>query len=326
MGILSLSPRPRGLELGDSESAMAIMKALFMTLVSLQLFRSNVSAYPQNYSDVVEGSGFSGPSGKFSLEGIVPENLTSMVTDTTDKGLDLFNQLYDTANTVVDGIIGFGRKLEDISFNIYNSVAGGPGKNGKSSSAVDLDGKIDELLNEAQKEWKQGDFRNKKYDDRLEYDIRSGIQEGRDTVLNLVKMVSEKAKEVEPAISQGVVDIADETKDLQKKAEPLIDTILKVNEVIKSPEFRSFMDEMDNIGKSFDKLSGGSSCKWNYARERYVTFDSSKAWVDEEFVRCRLEANGWNRYDDQLVNEIQGYTGKRWSVVERYLRYQALGY
>merc|ERR1712058_194878 len=124
--------------------------------------------------------------------------------------------------------------------------------------------------------------------------------------------------------SQGVVDIAEETKDLQKKAEPLIDTILKVNEVIKSPEFNSFMDEMDNIGKSFSKLFGGSSCKWNYARERYVTFDSSKAWVDEEFVRCRLEANGWNRYDDKLVNDIQGYTARPYDHCDYYLKNQAL--
>merc|ERR1719481_279558 len=88
----------------------------------------------------------------------------------------------------------------------------------------------------------------------VEMEIRRGIQAGRKNVLNLIKLIAEKADDVQPAISQGVLNVVEDTKDLQKKSKPLVDAIVKVNEVIESPEFRSFMDEIEDVGKSLSKV------------------------------------------------------------------------
>merc|ERR1712098_423715 len=189
--------------------------------------------------------------------------------------------------------------MEDVSFNIFNSVAAAPGKNG--------DGKP-----ESNVEVEDGDYDKSKNGHPVERDVRKGIQAGRKNVLNFIKMFAEKADEVKPAISQGVVDLAEETKDLQKKSRPLVDAFVKVNEVIESPEFRSFMDEIVGLGKSLSNEFGfGKKCKWRYDREQYMSIGeydyedgNSKAWVDREYIDCRLRQNGYNRYDEKLVREL----------------------
>jgi len=146
-----------------------------------------------------------------------------------------------------------------------------------------------------------------------------------------------KANEVQPAISQGVLDLAEETKDLQKKSKPLVDAIVKVNEVIESQEFRSFMDEIEGIGKSISKSLSkefGVQCKWNYDMEQYVNYgeyegypnEYPKAWVDTQFVKCRLRENGGNRDDQNLVRELQSRSGSNYENAKYFLRYQFYNY
>merc|ERR1712098_719026 len=182
---------------------------------------------------------------------------------------------------------------------------------------------------EADKEWEDGDYDKSKNGHPVERDVRKGIQAGRKNVLNFIKMFAEKADEVKPAISQGVVDLAEETKDLQKKSKPLVDAIVKVNEVIESPEFRSFMDDIEGLGKSLSKVFG-EKCKWSYAREQYVSFgeyneynyEYPKAWVDRQYVDCRLRQNGYNRYDTNLIRDLASRSGANYDNARYFLRYQ----
>jgi len=315
---------------------MATSKAFFSALAILHLCM--VSGYPQEVA-VVMGVKEGLKSEKKIVETSdafkvpdIPENLTSIVKETADKGLSLFNQIYDTVNTVINELTGFGRKVEDVSVNIYNSVAGGPVKNGGQASNNAVENRIEDLLAEADKEWEDGGYETSK-NGPVERDVRKGIQAVRETVLNYVNLFAGKADEVQPALSQGVLDLAEETKDLQKKSKPLVDAIVKVNEVIESPEFRSFMDEMEGIGKSISKVFG-EKCKWSYAREQHVNFgeyneynnEYPKAWVDREYVNCRLTQNGWDRDDGNLVRNLQSYTGSNFEKASYFLRYQYRGY
>jgi len=289
-----------------------------------------VSGYPQNLTEKLVDT-----SDVFLVPDI-PDNLTSIVTETADKGLSIFNQIYDAVNNLFDGVTGFGKKMEDVSFNIYNSVAGAPGKNGdgEPESDVEVEDRIEDLLHEADKEWKDGDYGRSKNGHPIERDVRRGIQAGRNNVLNFIKLFAEKADEVKPAISQGVLDLAEETKDLQKKSKPLVDAIVKVNEVIESPEFRSFMDEIEGLGKSLSNEFGfGKKCKWRYDREQYMpigdydyddnkAYGNTKAWVDRPYIDCRLNQNGYNRYDEKLVRELAAKMGTDYEKARYFLRYQ----
>jgi len=284
-----------------------------------------VSGYPQNLTEKLVDT-----SDVFLVPDI-PDNLTSIVTETADKGLSIFNQIYDAVNNLFDGVTGFGKKMEDVSFNIYNSVAGAPGKNGdgEPESDVEVEDIIVNLLHEADKEWEDGDYGRSKNEHPVERDVRKGIQAGRKNVLNFIKLFAEKADEVKPAISQGVVDLAEETKDLQKKSKPLVDAIVKVNEVIESPEFRSFMDEIEGLGKSLSNVFG-EKCKWSYAKEKfvaigkfeYVSYGSNKVWMDREYIDCRLRQNGYNKYDEKLVRELADRMGTDYEKVRYFLIYQ----
>merc|ERR1711915_323452 len=224
-------------------------------------------------------------------------------------------------------------KMEDVSFNIYNSVAGAPGKNGdgEPESDVEVEDRIEDLLHEADKEWEDGDYDKSKNGHPVERDVRKGIQAGRKNVLNFIKLFAEKADEVKPAISQAVVDIAEETNDLQKKSKPLVDAIVKVNEVIESPEFRSFMDDIEGLGKSLSNEFGfGKKCQWSYNREQYMYIGeygiygdgNTKAWMDRKYIDCRLRQNGYNRYDEKLVRDLVDRMGTDLEKVRYFLRYQ----
>jgi len=161
-----------------------------------------VSGYPQDFTDsmavekqseekiVKTSEVFLGPD--------IPENLTSIVKETADKGINFFNQIYDTVNTVMNGLTGFGRKVEDVSFNIYNSLAGGPEKNGGQASNTAVENRIEDLLAEADKEWKDGGYETSKNGPvasfYAERDVRKGIQAVRETVLNYIKFVCWEGK------------------------------------------------------------------------------------------------------------------------------------
>jgi len=288
-----------------------------------------VSCYPYNYSESLAVEENLVEASEVFLVPDIPENLTSIVTETADKGLSIFNQIYDTVNNVINGLTGFGKKVEDVSINIYNTVAGGPGKNGSQASNTAVEDKIEDLLYEADKEWDDGGYERSQNANPIEREMRKGIQDGRKNVLNYIKMFAEKADEVQPAISKGVLDLAEETKDLQKKSKPLVDAIVKVNEVIESPEFRSFMDELEGVGKSLSKVFG-EKCKWSYAREQYVSFgeyneynyEYPKAWVDRQYVDCRLRQNGYNRYDTNLIRDLASRSGANYENARYFLRYQ----
>jgi len=301
---------------------MAIRRASFLALATLHLCM--VSCYPYNYSESLAVEENLVEASEVFLVPDIPENLTSIVTETADKGLSIFNQIYDTVNNVINGLTGFGKKVEDVSINIYNTVAGGPGKNGSQASNTAVEDKIEDLLYEADKEWDDGGYERSQNANPIEREMRKGIQDGRKNVLNYIKMFAEKADEVQPAISKGVLDLAEETKDLQKKSKPLVDAIVKVNEVIESPEFRSFMDELEGVGKSLSKVFG-EKCKWRYAREQYVSFgeyNEYKAWVDRQYVDCRLRQNGYNRYDTNLIRDLASRSGANYENARYFLRYQ----
>jgi len=242
---------------------MALVKAFFLSLVSLHL--SGVSCYPSPLPG--------------NLTEILPENFTSMVTDTADKSLSLFNQIYDNANTIFNGILGFGNKVDKV---LQNTYYGPPYFGKKRSPAMDLGNKIDNLMDEADKEFRDGSYKV-----GMEMDTRRAIKDGQDYVLGWLKFLTVKAND----ISQGIADLADESKDLQKKSKPLVDTIVKFNEVVESPEFRSISSlfEVDEV------------CKWSIGREREVTYGF---FVDKEYVRCRLRKNGGDTSDENLIYDL----------------------
>merc|ERR1712098_615312 len=103
------------------------------------------------------------------------------------------------------------KKIEDISFNIYNSVAEGQGKNGGHYSV--LEDRIEDLLYEADKEWEDGAYerRTETQGQIQERGMRKNIQAARKAVLNYIKLFAEKAGGVQPPITQGVLDLAEET-------------------------------------------------------------------------------------------------------------------
>ena len=118
-----------------------------------------------------------------------------------------------------------------------------------------------------------------------------------------------------------LVLLANETEDIQTKAKPVVDALVKVDELIKTPEVQAVVKGIQTFGESVTKfLNPPPPCYWNYGRERRVNFsyNNNKYWVDEGFIRC-LSRRGEGR--DEIIRRVSQRTGASERAVAYYLNY-----
>ena len=112
-----------------------------------------------------------------------------------------------------------------------------------------------------------------------------------------------------------LMQLADETEDIHTKAKPVVDAIVKVDEIIKTPEVQAVAKGIQSFGESVAKLLlPPPPCYWNYGRARRVKFVYNlprsrhryDVMVDEGFIRC-LSRRGVSR--DEIIKRVSIITG-----------------
>merc|ERR1712021_223231 len=123
--------------------------------------------------------------------------------------------------------------------------------------------------------------------------------------------IGEKVKHINNGVNKMLIMLADETEDIQTKAKPVIDAIIKVDELIQTPEVQA-------VAKA---LSPPEPCYWNYGREKYTKMGNSrnKYWVDDDWIRCLSRRgdgiqNIWYELRDRTgapMQNIKDYTDEQ---------------
>jgi len=259
-----------------------------------------------------------------TLSAVLPENVNTYVTNTLENGLKVVSEISEGAKSTIDYFSGVAMKIEGIFNSLMNDLSGGGPKSASNLGKDDtqLDGRLVKLGGEVKKEWETIQ-KNKNYG--LEREAGYFLTGARDDLLRAGRgkqFIGEKVKHINNGVNKMLIMLADETEDIQTKAKPVIDAIIKVDELIQTPEVQAIAQGLQSFGESITKaLIPPEPCYVNYESERYVTMGylGNKYWVYDEWIRC-LSRRGYDI--KHIYYEVSSRTGASMEEVMDYINYQ----
>jgi len=285
------------------------------------------SYYVTAEPDYRNGSSLSTTDDETSLIDIIPENVNKFVEDTAENGAKVASEVVDGVKNALFAFIDVGKKLERVGMDLFDDLTDRRRKDyGNDTSSLqdeDIDEKLSELAQGVKDEWQQKRNSARKYG--IEEDAESLIIEAKEKLVDLGKdkqLVGEKVKRINEGVNEMLTILVDESEDLKTKAKPVVDAMVKVEELIKTPEVREVSEAIGNAWDSFLKVvNPPEPCHWSYSRERYVQmgYSSAKYWVDDEWIRC-LSRRG--KTVPEIWDEVRAMTGAPMGRVQEYLRNQ----
>jgi len=248
------------------------------------------------------------------------ENIYESVSNTFDNGAQVLSEISTDAKTTIDYLSGVAMKLEGIFTGLINKIGGGGPSSGPyvGKKETELEARLAKLELEVKDDWSSARaIKNWGIEKEAAYAL-AGAKEELLRASRGKQLLGDKLEDINNGINEMLVVLADETKDIQTKAKPVVDAIEKVEKLLKTPEARavsqgiaSFIDGVSNLFKP--------ECHWNYGRERYTKLSYNareKYWIDDGWLRCL-----YYRGDsvDSVAGKLSQRTGAPYGVVEEYV-------
>jgi len=245
------------------------------------------------------------------------QNKIDSVSSVFENGAKVFSEIFEDTKTTIDYLSGVAMKLDEIFTGLINKLAGWKSAAGPyvGKKDAELEARLTKLDKEIQDDIQE--IKKKRAESEVTLFL-SGVREKIMEASRGKQFIGEKVGDINKAANEVLVVLADETKNIQAKAKPVVDVIGKVEELIHTPEVQA-------IGKGFNLIVNTVSnlfqptCQWDYGTEKYVqlvSYSRSKYWVDEEWITCLLNEGHsiWS-----ITHKLSSRTGAPFDYVEEYI-------
>jgi len=252
-----------------------------MIAVMVLAYTVNTSAQPTN--STTNGT---------TLHEVLP-GVNDFVSTSLTNGEKVISEVIGGAKPILDVFTGFSSKFINTLVKSYKRVEAGFGPYGGKKGSLISDQQLDEGLGELQEKIEQEsrDFYSKHPTWTIERDatsLQQGIRRGVIGAGNVKKFFGVAAEDVNSGLNDMILLLANETKDLDVKAKPIVDAVVKIDEVLKSPEAKAMIK---GIGDFAQSVAGffETKCQWDYFYEDQIALGRRKKsyyYVDPGYIWC----------------------------------------
>jgi len=227
-----------------------------------------------------------------TLHEVLP-GVNDFVSTSLTNGEKVISEVIGGAKPILDVFTGFSSKFINTLVKSYKRVEAGFGPHGGKKGSLISDQQLDEGLGELQEKIEQEsrDFYSKHPTWTIERDatsLQQGIRRGVIGAGNVKKFFGVAAEDVNSGLNDMILLLANETKDLDVKAKPIVDAVVKIDEVLKSPEAKTMIK---GIGDFAQSVAGffETKCQWDYFYEDQIALGRRKKsyyYVDPSYIWC----------------------------------------
>jgi len=266
------------------------------------------------------------PTNSSSLNEAHP-TIDEFVSKSLSNGEKVIGEVIGGAKPIIDVFTDLSSKLMNTLVKSYTRVAAGFGPYDKEGSLIS-DQQLDEGLGKLQEKIEQEsrDFYSKHPTWTIERDatsLQQGIRRGVIGAGNMKKFFGVAAEDVNSGLNDMILLLANETKDLDVKAKPIVDVIVKVDEVVKSPEAQAVIKGIGDFAQSVARFFE-TKCQWKWNYERPIALRASQYTVyydiDTSYIWC-LAKKRTNIYTARnLVLKRAYISEKYYGLLTQYLQ------